>query len=72
MAVCYFGKDYKNRYECSYELGENGIEVDIQYSIEEEIEECDGVKIFCSNTIFENRDILIIDGKSKKSIRVIK
>lgn len=67
MAVCYFNKDFTRKYECSYEMIDSGLVVAVKYSIEDEIEYCNGIKVFGSNTEFEDRDILVIDHNNKKS-----
>ncbi len=67
MAVCYFNNDYDKRYICDYEKKNNGIEVIVDYEIDEEIEGINGIKTFGTNTKFEHRDILIIDSKNKNN-----
>ena len=67
MAVCYFNNDYDKRYICDYEKKNNGIEVIVDYEIDEEIEAINGIKTFGTNTKFEHRDILIIDSKNKNN-----
>lgn len=66
MAVCYFNKDYKRFYDCKYEKKKDGIEVMIEYAIDDEIKlDKNGVTIIGSNTQYKKRDILIIDSNSK-------
>lgn len=67
MAVCYFTKDYETKYNCEYEEKENGIEVIVDYEINDEIPSINGVRTFGTNTKFDERDILIIDYKTKKN-----
>jgi len=65
MSVCYFNYKYDEKYDCQYEVNKDGIEVVVNYDIDEEIPAIDGVKMFGSNTEFKERDILIIDYKTK-------
>ncbi len=66
MAVCFFNNDYENKYSCEYDIKQNGIEVIVDYEIDDEIEsDSNGVKSFGINTKFNERDILIIDYKNK-------
>lgn len=66
MAVCFFNDDYKNRYSCEYTIKQNGIEVIIDYEIDQEIEsDANGIKSFGINTKFSERDILIVDYNNK-------
>lgn len=66
MAVCFFNNDYKSKYSCEYEIKKNGIEVRIDYDIDDEIEpDSNGIKSYGVNTKFDKRDILIIDYKNK-------
>lgn len=65
MAVCYFNDDYEKRYNCEYEKKENGIEVIVDYEIDDEIPSVNGIKSFGTDTKFDERDILIIDYKNK-------
>lgn len=65
MLVCYFNNDYKNKYDCIYEVKEDGIEIIVSYNIEDELQEINGTKLILSNTKFNERDILIIDFNSK-------
>lgn len=37
MAVCYFNKDYKKIFNCEYEKKNGGIEVTVEYAIDDEI-----------------------------------
>jgi len=65
MPVCYFNADYKKCYRCEYEVKENGITVDVEYDIDDEIEAVNGIKWYGEDTKFNKRDILIIDYKGK-------
>lgn len=65
MPVCYFNADYKECYRCEYEVKENGITVDVEYDIDDEIEAVNGIKCYGEDTKFSNRDILIVDHKGK-------
>ena len=66
MAICFFYNDYKSKYSCEYEIKKNGIEVRIDYDIDDEIEpDSNGIKSYGVNTKFDKRDILIIDYKNK-------
>lgn len=58
MAVCYFNKDYTNRYRCEYEKKENEIIVNVEYDIQDE-------EKVGTNGGYSIRDILIIDDKNK-------
>lgn len=65
MSVCYFDDKYDDKYDCQYEVKKDGIEVIVNYDIDEEIPAINGVRTFGSNTEFKKRDILIIDQKTK-------
>lgn len=66
MAVCYFNNDDEKKLNCRYEKNEDGIEVWINYEIENEIEpDLNGAILFGTDTKFEKRDILIIDSDAK-------
>lgn len=67
MAVCFFGRDYKeeHKYKCEYEVLGDQISVAVDYNIMDEIEAVNGVKSFGINTTYDNRDILIIDQEQK-------
>lgn len=66
MAVCYFNKDYKRFYDCKYEKKNGGIEVTVEYAIDDELEpDENGVIAIGSNTKYKKRDILIVDSTSK-------
>lgn len=65
MAVCYFDNKYDEKYDCQYEIKNDGIEVIVNYDIMDEIPEIDGMRTFGSNTKFKERDILIIDHLAK-------
>jgi len=65
MPVCYFNADYKECYRCEYEVKENGITVDVEYDIDDEMEVVNGIKCYGEDTKFNKRDILIIDHKGK-------
>lgn len=68
MAVCYFNEDYNNEFNCDFEKKDHGIEVTVSYDISYELPvDANGVKSFSSNSEFAERDILIIDYKSKKN-----
>lgn len=66
MAVCYFNKNYEKKFNCKYERKNGGIEVTVEYAIDDEIEpdENRGIAIG-SNTKYKKRDILIVDSTSK-------
>lgn len=66
MAVCYFNKDYEKIYNCKYEKKNDGIEVTVEYAIDDEIKpDKNGVTIIGYNTQYKKRDILIVDSNSK-------
>ena len=65
MAVCFFNKDYNNKYICDYEVIEDKFCVTVNYDINDEIEAVNGVKSFGPSTEFDSRDILIIDHDNK-------
>ena len=65
MSVCYFDDKYDDKYDCQYEVKKDGIEVTVDYDIDEEIPAINGARTFGSNTEFKKRDILIIDQKTK-------
>lgn len=65
MAVCYFDEKYDEKYDCIYEVKENGIEVIVNYDIMDEIPIINGLRTFGSNTEFKKRDILIIDHRTR-------
>ena len=37
MAVCFWGKDIKKNYRCTYSITEDGMSIEVEYDIEEEI-----------------------------------
>ncbi len=61
MAVCFFDGKYNEKYDCQYEIKNDGIEVIVNYDIMDEIPEINGIRTFGSYTEFKERDILIID-----------
>lgn len=63
MDVCYFD----DKYDCIYEVKENGIEVIVNYDIMNEIPIINWLRTFGSNTEFKKRDILIINYQAKMS-----
>lgn len=65
MAVCYFNDKYDKKYDCQYEVKQDGIEIVVNYDIDEEIAAINGVRTFESNNEFKKRDILIIDYQTK-------
>ena len=65
MAVCYFNDKYDEKYDCQYEVKKDGIEIVVNYDIDDEIPAINGVRTFGSNTEFKKRDILIIDYQTK-------
>lgn len=65
MAVCYFNDKYDEKYDCQYEVKQDGIEIVVNYDIDEEIPAINGVRTFGSNNEFKERDILIIDYQTK-------
>ena len=65
MAVCFFNKEYEEKYNCEYEKKENGIEIIVDYEINDETPSVNGVKLFGIDTKFAERDILIIDYKNR-------
>lgn len=51
MAVFYFNKDYERIYNCKYEKKNDGIEVKVEYAIDDEIKPYkNGVTRIDSNT----------------------
>ena len=67
MSICYLNNDYEKKYRCEYRTETDIIKVDVEYDIGEEIELKNGVRTWDANTVFKNRDILIIDSDKKKS-----
>lgn len=65
MAVCYFDDKYDEKYDCQYEVKKDGIEIIVNYDINDEIPAINGVRTFGSNTEFKKRDILIIDYQTR-------
>jgi hypothetical protein len=70
MAVCFFNKNYTEKYKCNYEIKDTIIKIEAEYDITEEIEAINGVKFFGVNTEYKTRDILLIDHQNKKNILV--
>lgn len=62
MAVCFFNRNYENKYYCEYEIIEGVMKIFVDYDISVENEQ--GVLVG-SSTDFESRDILIIDHKNR-------
>mgnify|MGYP000223160647 CR=1 FL=1 len=48
MAVCFFNKNYTEKYKCNYEIKDTIIKIEAEYDITEEIEAINGVKFFGS------------------------
>lgn len=67
MAVCFFNRDYEKKYYCEYKLKDDFFEIIVDYDITDEIETVNGGKLFCVDTEFNKRDILIIDYDNKKN-----
>lgn len=66
MAVCFFYDNYKKKYNCEYEIDDDGITVSVCYDISNEINpDLNCTRIFSTNINSKERDILIIDSKSK-------
>ena len=65
MSICYFNNNYDKKFDCMYEVKTDGIEVVVNYDINDELPETNGVRTFTSNTKFNKRDILIIDHQTK-------
>ena len=65
MAVCYFNDKYDEKYDCQYEVKKDGIEIVVNYDIDDEIPAINGARTFGINTEFKKRDILIIDYQTK-------
>jgi hypothetical protein len=65
VAVCYFNDKYDEKYDCQYEIKKDGIEIVVNYDIDDEIPAINGVRTFGINTEFKKRDILIIDYQTK-------
>jgi len=65
VAVCYFNDKYDEKYDCQYEVKKDGIEIVVNYDIDDEIPAINGVRTFGINTEFKKRDILIIDYQTK-------
>ena len=66
MTVCYFNKDYKKIFNCEYEKKNGGIEVTVEYAIDDEIEPDENGEITIgSNNQYKKRDILIVGSTSK-------
>lgn len=69
MAVCFFNNDYDKSFECEYSVKDNGIEVFVNYDIDDEIKpNKHGAIIWGTDTKVNDRDILIIDYKNKENI----
>ncbi len=67
MSKCYFDNNLQIGYPCEYSIDENVIKVNVEYDVSEEIEAVDGVKVWSSETKFEERDIMIVDENNKQS-----
>lgn len=67
MPTCYFNNDLNKGFPCEYEIKDENICVDVEYDIEEEIPDENGIKVFSANTFFDKRDILVVDSAEKKS-----
>ena len=65
MAVCFFDKNYGEKYNCEYELVKDEIKILVDYDITVEIESANNGIVFSSNTDFKDRDILIVDYANK-------
>ena len=65
MAVCYLDNEYSEKYDCQYEIKKDGIEIAVNYDIENEIPVINGLRTYGSNISFKKRDILIIDYQTK-------
>lgn len=72
MSVCYFGTNYEESFKCDYEFKDDIIEVEVEYDIDDEVEEINGVKSFGINIEFNKRDIFIVDYINKKNYLVKK
>ena len=70
MAVCYFDDKYDKKFDCQYEVKEDGIEIVVNYDINDEIPEINGVRTFSTNTEFKKRDILIIDYQTRMNYKL--
>ncbi len=70
MAVCYFDDKYDKKFDCQYEVKEDGIEIVVNYDINDEIPEINGVRTFSTNIEFKKRDILIIDYQTRMNYKL--
>lgn len=68
MAKCFFNNDDSKVYDCEYTIKDFGIEVSVDYDINDEIipDGC-GVRTLLANTSFKDRDIIIVDHRNKKN-----
>lgn len=70
MPVCYFNSDFTKKYDCEYEIKDGTIEVIVDYDVMDEVETVNGVKLFGGNTEFAERDIFIVDFRTKNNYLV--
>lgn len=64
MAYCYFDKNFNKRFNCTYEIKEDYIALEVEYDITDEIEAKNGVKVVSSNHLYKKRDILVVDANN--------
>lgn len=65
MAVCFWGKDIKKNYRCTYSITEDGMSIEVEYDIEEEIPLQNGMRVVGSYN-YPQRDIYVVDSKEHK------
>ena len=70
MSVCFFGTDHEKKIKCSY-IEENGITVNAEYDISDEVESINGMIIWSTATRINSRNILIADPENECYILVI-
>ena len=64
MAICFFNQNYDEDYRCKYCMKDDDIvRVEIEYDIGKEIEK-NGVRVISVNTIYKDRDILVVDSEN--------
>jgi len=66
MAICFFNQNYDEDYRCKYCMKDDDIvRVEIEYDIGKEIEK-NGVRVISVNTIYKDRDILVVDSENHR------
>ncbi len=67
MPVCFFDKKHNTSYKCEYEIRKECIEVTVDYDIDDERENNNGIISIPSDIEFKERDIFIVDYDNKKN-----